>query len=141
MVSRGVIVVDDVYVLCPGVVVDDVLGIMAQLASLLIKRFCKLRTRTMSALLSLQPSNSASELIVDGWFYEEESMLPGDNIRTTNRTEDWADLYSGDLPAGQKFGLKVESVIANGRSEFQVTFCLSLYIIAVLTLSLGYFSF
>ncbi|CAE7641519.1 Srm [Symbiodinium microadriaticum] len=46
-------------------------------------------------------------------------MLPGDNIRTECSTEEWANLYSGDLPAGQKFGLKVEEVILNGKSEFQ----------------------
>jgi len=47
--------------------------------------------------LSLAPSNSAADLIKDGWFSEKEAMWPG-----------------------QKFCIEVEEVLANGRSEFQV---------------------
>ena len=45
---------------------------------------------------NLTPSNSAAELIKDGWFSEKEAMWPG-----------------------QKFCIEVEEVLANGRSEFQ----------------------
>eukprot|EP01041_Mallomonas_annulata_P001520 gene1520-2920_t len=45
---------------------------------------------------SLKPSNSADTLIKDGWFSEAETMWPG-----------------------QKFCLKVEEVLLNGKSDFQ----------------------
>jgi len=46
--------------------------------------------------MSLGFSNSQSELIKDGWFFEKENMWPG-----------------------QKFGIKVEKVLINGKSDFQ----------------------
>lgn len=76
----------------------------------------------MSSLDRLKPSDSANELIKDGWFYEEEAMLPGDNIQSDSSQVEWASLYSGGLSPGQKFGLKVEEVIVNGKSDFQVIY-------------------
>jgi hypothetical protein len=67
-----------------------------------------------------KPSTSANKLIVDGWFYEEESMLPGDNITSEISTADWSSLYAGDLAPGQKFGIQVDKVLFNGESEYQV---------------------
>ena len=46
--------------------------------------------------MNLAPSNSASELIKDGWFSEVEQLWPG-----------------------QRFGLQVQKVLLNGKSEFQ----------------------
>lgn len=46
--------------------------------------------------LNFTPSNSAEELIKDGWFGEKEVMWPG-----------------------QKFSLKVTNLLVNGRSQFQ----------------------
>jgi len=46
--------------------------------------------------INLKPSSSASTLIQDGWFSENETMWPG-----------------------QKFCLKVDEVLLNGKSEFQ----------------------
>lgn len=46
--------------------------------------------------ISLTPSNSASELIKDGWFGEREQLWPG-----------------------QKFSIQVDEVLLNGKSEFQ----------------------
>jgi spermidine synthase len=46
--------------------------------------------------MELAPSNSAAELVKNGWFSEVEQLWPG-----------------------QKFGLKVEEVLLNGKSEFQ----------------------
>jgi hypothetical protein len=48
--------------------------------------------------LSLTPSTSQHQLIKDGWFSEVEAMWPG-----------------------QKFCIEVDEVLANGRSDFQVT--------------------
>ncbi len=47
--------------------------------------------------LNLTPSDSAKDLIKDGWFGEKEAMWPG-----------------------QKFCIEVEEVLCNGRSQFQV---------------------
>lgn len=49
--------------------------------------------------LQLTPSDSQYTLIKDGWFAETEAMWPG-----------------------QKFCIKVDEVLANGRSEFQVKY-------------------
>jgi spermidine synthase len=46
--------------------------------------------------LALDFSNSSDDLIRDGWFFETETMWPG-----------------------QKFGIKVEKILVNGRSAFQ----------------------
>ena len=46
--------------------------------------------------MKLEFSNSQSEFIKDGWFFEKENMWPG-----------------------QKFGIKVEKVLINGKSDFQ----------------------
>jgi spermidine synthase len=46
--------------------------------------------------ISLHFSNSQYELIKDGWFFESDTMWPG-----------------------QKFGIKVDNVLINGKSEFQ----------------------
>jgi hypothetical protein len=48
--------------------------------------------------IELSPSDSASRLIVDGWFNECEALWPG-----------------------QRFSLKVDEVLLNGRSQFQVS--------------------
>jgi len=72
-----------------------------------------------SVTLPLQPSNSASELIVDGWFYEEEKMLPASSMKDDVTSENWQELYSTSLSPGQRFSLKVEEVLLNGKSEFQ----------------------
>jgi hypothetical protein len=45
----------------------------------------------------MQPSNSANELIRDGWFSEVEALWPG-----------------------QKFSLAVDEVILNVKTDFQV---------------------
>jgi spermidine synthase len=50
----------------------------------------------VDSTIHLEFSNSQSELIKDGWFFEKENMWPG-----------------------QKFGIKVENVLINGKSDFQ----------------------
>lgn len=67
-----------------------------------------------------KPSSSANNLIIDGWFYEGESMLPGDNIISECSTTDWTALYAGNLDPGQKFGIQVDKLLFNGKSEYQV---------------------
>lgn len=48
------------------------------------------------SFVNLEFSNSQIELIKDGWFFESETMWPG-----------------------QKFGIKVDEVLINGKSKFQ----------------------
>ena len=70
--------------------------LMRRVRSLILAFAITFPKRMSSSGLKLTPSDSQHTLIKDGWFYESETMWPG-----------------------QRFGIQVDEVLANGRSEFQ----------------------
>ena len=67
--------------------------------------------------MPLTPSTSASTLIKDGWFTEAETMWPGIFDCSFYAFVSYLTI---NLTTGQRFSLKVEEVLLNGRSDFQV---------------------